>query len=43
MVCNICLSNDIARMIDRLDLCERCYRDVIKRLEEIGDTKTQRQ
>jgi hypothetical protein len=38
MVCHICLSDDTARRIDRLDLCERCFSEITKRLEEIGDT-----
>ena len=38
MVCHICLDEDATKKIDRLDLCVRCYKEVSKRLEEIGDT-----
>jgi len=38
MVCHICLDKNDTKKIDRLDLCVRCYKEVSKRLEEIGDT-----
>lgn len=38
MVCHICLSNDTSRKIDRLDLCDRCFKEVEKRIGEIGNT-----
>ena len=34
MTCHICLSNDTSKKIDRLDLCEICFKDVTRRLEE---------
>ena len=34
MTCHICLSSDTSKRIDRLDLCEDCYKEVIRRLEE---------
>ena len=40
MVCHICLDKDATQKIDRLDLCERCFKEVEKRLGEIGNTKT---
>jgi len=34
MTCHICLSTNDNQKIDRLDLCEVCYKEVIRRLEE---------
>ena len=39
MGCHICLGEDATKKIDRLDLCEPCFKEVEKRLEEIGDTE----
>lgn len=34
MTCHICLSSNDNQKIDRLDLCEVCYKEVTRRLEE---------
>ena len=39
MGCHICLGEDATKKIDRLDLCEHCFKEVEKRLEKIGDIK----
>ena len=34
MVCHICLSDDVNKKIDRLDLCVSCYNKVRKELDK---------
>ena len=34
MVCHICLSEDVNKKIDRLDLCISCYNKVKKELDK---------
>ena len=38
MVCHICLDKDATQKLDRFDLCERCFKEVEKRIGEIGNT-----
>ena len=39
MVFHICLHEDATKKIDRLVFCEPCFKEVAKRLAEIGDSK----